>query len=76
MNLDKMAPIATKIETNQQVWQDKYRNTCRHKDLRRNPLRGKTTDGDEQEIQYEDEDTRDGSQQGRRLSPSKANEQA
>ena len=58
-----MAPIASKIATNQQVWQDKYRITGRHKDLRGNPLREKTTGGDEQAIHYEDEDTRGGSQQ-------------
>jgi len=34
MNLDKMTPIASKIATNQQVWQDKYRITGIHKDLR------------------------------------------
>ena len=37
--------------------------TGRHKDLRENALREKTTEGDEQAIHYEDEDTRGGSQQ-------------
>ena len=64
MNLNNMAPIASKISTNQQVWQDKYRITGRHKDLHGNPLRRKTTGSDEQAIHYEDEDTRGGSQQG------------
>ena len=64
MNLDKMVPIASKIETNQQAWQHKYRITNRHKDLCGNPLRGKTTGDDEQAIHYEDEDTRGGSQKG------------
>ena len=59
-----MAPIASKIAINQQVWQDKYRITGRHKDLHGNPLRRKTTGSDEQAIHYEDEDTRGGSQQG------------
>ena len=63
MNLNNMAPIASKISTNQQVWQDKYRITGRHKDLHGNPLRRKTTGSDEQAIHYEDEDTRGGSQQ-------------
>ena len=57
MNLNKMAPIVSKIGTNQQVWQDKYQITDRHKDLCGNPLRGKTTGDDEQAIHYEDEDT-------------------
>ena len=64
MNLNKIAPIASKIATNQQAWQDKYRITGRHKDLRGNPLWGKTTGGGEQAIHYEDKDTRGGSQQG------------
>ena len=37
MNLNKMAPIVSNIGTNQQVWQDKYRITNRHKDLCGNP---------------------------------------
>ena len=64
MNLDKMTPIASKIATNQQVWQDKYRITARHKDLRGNPLQKKKITGDDKQvIHYEDEDTRGGSQQ-------------
>jgi len=55
MNLNKMAPIVSKIGTNQQVWQDKYQITDRHKDLHGIPLREKTTDGDNQAIHYEDE---------------------
>ena len=59
-----MAPTASKIGTNKQVWQDKYQIIDRHKDLRGNRLQEKTTGGNEQAIHYEDEDTRGGSQQG------------
>jgi hypothetical protein len=55
--LEEIAPIASKIVSNQHVWQEKYLITSRHQDLRRNPLRGKTTGGDEQAMHYEDEGT-------------------
>jgi hypothetical protein len=45
MNLE-MAPIASKIGTNQQIWQDKYGITSPHKDLHGNPLQEKTTSDD------------------------------
>jgi len=57
-----MAPIVSKISTNHQVWQDKYRSIGRRKDLCGNPLWEKTSGGDEQAIHYEDEDRRGGSQ--------------
>ena len=62
MNLNNMAPIVSKISTNHQVWQDKYRSTGRRKDFRGNPLRAKTSGGNKQAIHYEDEDRRGGSQ--------------